>query len=181
MDDTSGWHEVLVDGWGPLVRDAAVTRVERATVGARGPLVGTLRAPDDARYAWVEHLHQLVLVAIFEETGADLEDLGSQAAWAAYEEVWDELIERWADGGRLAVVPLRREPEGDAAIGRLSPGAATAAGAEVSGDTSAPLWLDGRLRVDLEGLFAHLAHDDGSIDGDERAAIDTIVRLVRGR
>ena len=178
MDDESGWNDILLGMWGPSVRDAVVARVEHATLGARCLLVRTLGDPDTQREAWVEQLHALVVGAIQEETGADLDELGSQAAWASYEEVWDALAARWADGGPLDTVPLRREVDAIAWLQRLSPIGAQAAGMDVGVDPPEPLWIAGRLRIDLEGLDA--AQMVGQLEVADRVAIDGLVRLVRG-
>lgn len=156
MDDDSGWNDVLVGGWHAGVRDAVVVRVERQTLGRHGQLVRTLRDPDEARYAWVEILHRDVLDAIRAETGADLDALGSQAAWACYEQVWDRLRTRWGRGGRLTRVPLGREPSVVTLLQQLPTATAEAAGADVSGPVPDPLWVDGRLLVDVHGLRAHV-------------------------
>ncbi|GGI07209.1 hypothetical protein [Egicoccus halophilus] len=164
MDDDSGWNDLLVGGWHAGVRDAVVVRVERASVGHHGELVRTLSDPDGARYAWVESLHRRVLGAIRAETGADLDELGSQAAWACYEDVWERLRVRWGRGGRLARVPLGGEPDVVRLLHSLPPSAAEAAGADISCEPPDPLWLHGRLLVDLEGLAGHVAASPDDTD-----------------
>lgn len=154
VDDESGWNDVLVGGWHAGVRDAVVARVEQRTAGRHGQLVRTLCDPDTARFAWVEQLHQHVVAAIRDETGADLDALGSQAAWACYEQVWERLRVRWGRGGRLVRVPLGAEPAVVGLVQRLPVGAAEAAGADVSGPVADPLWVEGRLLIDLAGLRA---------------------------
>jgi hypothetical protein len=177
VDDDTGWDEILTGLWGPRVRDAVVTRVEETTVGARCLLVHTLGDTDGPREGWIEQLHQLIVDAIRAETGADLDDLGSQAAWATYEEVWEALTRRWRNGGDLAVVPLRREVAATACLRRLTPVAAQAAGMDVGVDPPQPLWIGGRLRVDLCGLDRVL-RDEG-LTGPERVAAERLVELVR--
>lgn len=164
MDDESGWNDVLVGGWHAGVRDAVVVRVERQTFGHHGQLVRTLRDPETARFAWVEVLHRQVVAAIRDETGADLDALGSQAAWACYEQVWERLRTRWARGGRLARVPLGGEPDVVDRLRRLPVPAAEAAGADVSGRVPDPLWVDGRLLVDVHGLRAYVHASDASAE-----------------
>jgi hypothetical protein len=178
VDDDTGWNEVLVGVWGPRVLDAAVAHVERATVGARCLLVHTLRDPDQARPGWVEQLHALVIEAIYHETGADLDELGSQAAWTAYEQVWDALAARWAGPDRFEAVPLRREPHALALLGRLSPAGAQAAGMDVGADPPEPLWIGGRLHLDPEGLVAFRATPGAS--GAEQIVVDELLGLLRG-
>ncbi|MFA9445729.1 hypothetical protein [Egicoccus sp. AB-alg6-2] len=167
MDDESGWNDVLVGGWHAGVRDAVVLRVERATGGRHGQLVRTLADPDGARYAWTESLHALIVAAIRDETGADLDALGSQAAWSCYEQVWDRLALRWGNGGRLCRVPIGAEPDVVRLLEGLPVAAAEAAGADAGTDPPDPLWLRGRLLVDLEGLQQYLAgrdpHDESRI------------------
>jgi hypothetical protein len=175
VDDDTGWNDVLVGVWSPRVRDAAVAHVERATVGARCLLIHTLRDPDRARPGWVEQLHGLVIEAIYAETGADLDELGSQAAWTAYEQVWDALAERWTEGGSLTRVPLRREPEVVELLRRLSPEGAQAAGMDVGVAPPQELWLDGRLLLDVEGLHACKAMAD--LDGTQRRLVDRLLAL----
>ena len=175
MDDETGWDDVLTSGWHAGVRDAVVSRVEHGARGRHGLLVRTLSDPDVARYAWVEDLHQRVLVAIRDETGADLDELGSQAAWACYEDVWERLRRRWERGGRLARVPLGSESEVVHLVQSLPVGAAEAAGADVSTQPPDPLWLRGRLLVDVTGLRLHL---DGPGAGDDDLRI--LVGLIIG-
>jgi hypothetical protein len=178
-DDGTGWNEVLVGGWTDDVRDAVVARVERATVGWRGPLVRVMAAPDRAVGEWVELLHRSVVAAIADETGADLDELGSHAAWACYEDVWQELVRRWGDGGQLLTVPLGKEPPIAAAIAALPAPAALAAGADVRGPVPDPLWLAGRLRVDVEGLRALLAA--GTLPGAVEVQLETLLERLSGR
>jgi hypothetical protein len=178
-DDGTGWNEVLVGGWTPEVRDAVVERVTRLTVGWRGPLLRALGDPEGAPAAWTETLHQVVVRAIAEETGADLDELGSHAAWACYEEVWQGLVTRWADGGDLATVPLGAEPDVVRLIAGLPPMAAEAAGADVTGQVPDPLWLAGRLRVDVEGLRSLL--DRRVLTGADEVRIETLLERVDGR
>jgi hypothetical protein len=177
VDDDTGWNDVLTGVWSPRVRDAVVARIEAATVGARCLLVCTLRDEDTPREGWVEQLHQLVVEAIRAETGADLDELGSQAAWASYEEVWDALAARWRSGGELATVPLRREVAAVACLQQLHGMAAQAAGMDVGVDPPEPLWLAGRLRVDADGLLAVVA--DGRLDGAELLAAQRLLSLLQ--
>ena len=181
-DDDTGWTEILVGGWGPLVRDAAVGRVERATVGRRGVLVRALTEEPSSRShaACVEEVHELVVEAIRVETGADLDELGSQAAWACYEDVWARLQSRWADGGSLvAVAPtVLREVEH---LVRLLPAiGAEHAGADVGEVPYRLLDHAGQTRVDVDGLFAWVALDRGEVSDGDRALVDRVVTLVRG-
>ena len=177
MDDETGWHELLVGVWSPRVRDAVVAHVERATVGARCLLVHTLHDPDQARPGWIEQLHGLVIEGIFAETGAHLDELGSQAAWEAYEEVWEALAARWSNGGGCATVPLRREPDAVALLARLTPLGAQAAGMDVGSDPPEPLWVAGRLRVDAEGLAAYRGL--AGVDEEQRRVAASLLALLR--
>jgi hypothetical protein len=174
-DDGTGWNEVLVGGWTAEVRDAVVTRVERASVGRRGRLVRTLADPDRVPAGWVEELHRLVLAAIAVETGADLDALGSQAAWACYDDVWAELTARWAEGGVLRRVPLGGEPAAVRLLQHLPPDVAEHAGAVRREAHCDPLWLRGRLRVDVDGLWAYLATHEGELNVRTRRAIDLLI------
>jgi hypothetical protein len=178
-DDGSGWNEVLVGGWTAEVRDAVVARVERATVGRRGRLVRVLSSPDTTPARTVEQLHALVVAAIAAETGADLDALGSQAAWACYDDVWAELVGRWADGGTLRVIPLGAEPAVVRLVRHLPPEAAVHAGAELVDGVPDPLWLGGRLRIDLDGLWAYLATHEEELDVRSRRAIDLVIARCR--
>jgi hypothetical protein len=180
VDDDTGWSEILVDGWGDLVRGAVVSRVERATVGHRGMLVRALADPDAARFAWTEQVHDLVLSAIREETGADLDALGSQAAWACYDDAWNALARRWRGGGTLHVVPGAQEHAVTALVRSLSPLAAEHAGADIGQDPWDLVQIDGRLLIDLEGLYAVVARDQGQLTVADRARIDQIIFRVRG-
>lgn len=178
MDDDTGWTTWLLAVWSPEVRDAVVTRIEQASVGHRGWMVRALLDPERARPGWTETLHALVLAAIRDETGADLEVMGSQAAWEAYEQVWDALAERFADGGPLARVPLGREPEVTRLLASLPAQAAAHLGADVTGERPDPLWLTGRLRIDLDGLRAYRRLDAGRLPSDVAATLRSIERLV---
>lgn len=181
MDDETGWHEVLLRAWTPGVRDAVVARIEAATVGRRGWFVRVLAGEADERPGWTETVHALIVAAIRDETGADLDELGSQAAWEAYEQVWDRLVARWGDGGGLAVVPLGAEPEVVEALVGLPGEAAAALGADVTGPRPQPLWLAGRLRVDLEGLAAYRRLDGGLLPREVAARLAAIEAGCRGR
>jgi hypothetical protein len=152
VDDDTGWDAILVDGWGPLVRHAVVERVERATVGARGTLVRAVADPEHARFAWTEWLHEQVVEAIRLETGADLDRLGSQAAWACYEESWDLLAARWSDGGTMGVVSPGTERRVRLLLAAAPLWLAERAGADVSAVPPEPLVLAGATRVDVEGI-----------------------------
>ncbi len=164
MDDTSGWDAVLVEGWGPLVRAAVCDRVQDAMTGARGLLAVCVTTPDDAPPAAIERVHDAVIAAIAVETGAHLDDLGSQSAWATYDDVWAELGRRWVDGGGLQAVPSHAE-----------------AGALLDArDTPTLPRLDGSARLDLAGLFRWLATDEGA-DEDVRDRARDLVLLIRGR
>lgn len=182
MDDDSGWTEILVEGWGPLVRAAVIERVEAATLTERGMLVRTLADPDAAPAEDIERLHALVVEAIATETGADLHELGSQAAWATYDETWEALGRRWESGGTTDVVPAGAE-SAVAALLRALPSEAAAAGAcrtgpEVVGGVE-PLWVEGRMRVDVDGLWAHAALADVPLSTLDRRRVERIARLVR--
>lgn len=180
MDDESGWNAVLLELWSDDVRDAVVGRIERATAGRHGWLVRVAADPDRVRETLTEIVHSVVVAAIQDETGADLDALGSQAAWDCYEQVWDTLVGRWSDGGELATVPIGREPEVVDAIRSLPPEAAVAAGAEIDGPAPDPLWLAGRLRVDVVGLRSYLALDGGRAPAPVHAAITAILARVGG-
>jgi hypothetical protein len=178
MDDDSGWDAVLVDGWGPYVRAAVVARIEQATVGRRGLLVRTVAAPDEARYAWTETVHRLVLDAIQAETGADLEHLGSQAAWGCYDDTWAALTARWATGGNLATVAPGDERTAVALVQHLPAHVAESAGADIGVVPAEPLRVEGRVRIDVEGLWACLAHDDGRLSRQDRVRISALLDRV---
>ena len=178
MDDASGWDGILRELWSATVRDAVVERIEVATVGRRGWLVRVFATPEQVRGELTETVHALVLAAIRDETGADLDGLGSQAAWECYEQVWDALAERWAGGGQLPAVPLGREPGVVRALLGLPPEAAVHAGADLVAGAVQPLWLAGRLYVDTEGLRAYLALDGGRVHPSVAADITEVLRAV---
>ncbi len=178
MDDASGWDGILRELWSDGVRDAAVARIEAATVGRRGWLVRVFTAPEQVRGELTETVHALVLAAIHDETGADLDHLGSQAAWECYEQVWDTLAERWAGGGDVPTVPLGREPGVVRALSGLPPEAAVCAGADLVAGAVQPLWLAGRLHVDTEGLRAYLRLDGGRVPAAVAADIRELLAAV---
>ncbi len=175
-DDGTGWNELLLSLWSGATRDAVVTRIEGALRGRRGWLVRVFADPDGVRPELTETVHAVVLAGIRDETGADLDALGSQAAWDCYEQVWAALGDRWADGGSLASVPLTKEPSVDAFVRTLPTEAAVCAGADVLDGRVDPLWLRGRLRVDVDGLRAYLALDGGLAP---EAVHTTIMRILR--
>jgi hypothetical protein len=177
-DDGTGWNDVLVGGWTEEVRDAAVARVGELTAGWRGPLVRTLADEDGVDERWTETLHRVVVLAIADVTGADLDELGSQAAWACYEDVWSELVDTWAGGGDLATVPIGQEPAVTTLLGGLPAAVAAAAGADVRGAASDPLWVAGRLRVDVDALEELLA--TGQLSGADELRVETLLAHVRG-
>lgn len=183
VDDHTEWTRVLVEGWGPLVLEAVVQRVERTMVGRRGVLVRAMeeeRRPSPGHAACVEEVHERILEAIRVETGADLESLGSQAAWATYDQVWGRLQQDW---GRvpafLSPVPPSATGEVEALVRSLSPAAATCAGADVGTLPYELLYRAGTAWIDVDGLFAHLAHDTGEVSDEERHLVRRIVALVR--
>jgi hypothetical protein len=178
VDDETGWNDVLLAMWTDAVRDAVVARIERATVGRRGWLVRVFADPEGCRPDFTETVHALVVAAIHDETGADLDALGSQAAWESYEQVWEALRRRWADGGPLARVRIGAEPEVARAIGALPAEAAAHLAADVTGPRPDPLWVGGRLRVDLDGLAAYRRLDGGQVPHDVAAAFALVERAV---
>ncbi|MTV26233.1 hypothetical protein FTX61_12550 [Nitriliruptoraceae bacterium ZYF776] len=178
-DDGTGWHDALVGAWDDDLRDAVVARVEALTRGWWGTLVRVVRDPDGVPGDWTETLHRVVLTAVRDETGADLDELGSQAVWARYDEVWDELTSRWREGGQLDRVALGAEAPVVALLQGLPPGAAAAAGADVRGDVPDPLWVGGRLRIDVDGLLALLDHPDHGLAPADVLRAETLVATVR--
>lgn len=178
MDDDTGWTDVFLSVWTPRVCRAVADRIDRATVGHRGWLVRVLADPEGCRAGWTETVHALVLAAIRDETGADLDTMGSQAAWEAYDQVFEALRSRWADGGSLATIPLGAEPQVARLIVGLPAEAAASLAADVTGERPDPLWLRGRLRIDLEGLRAYRRIDGGALPRDVARALDAIERAA---
>ena len=183
VDDDTEWTRILVDGWGPLVLDAVAQRVERAMIGRRGVLVRALgeeRRPSPGHAACVEEVHERILEAIRVETGADLEALGSQAAWATYDQVWGRLQQDWGRAPTaLSPVPPAAAGEVEALVRSLTPAAATCAGADVGARPYALLRRAGTAWIDVQGLFAHLARDTGEVSDEERHLVRRIVALLR--
>ncbi len=180
VDDEATWALILTDEWGPLVREAVVRRVEDATRGDRARLVRTVLDPDHAPPAWVEHVHDLVLEAVQVETGADLEELGSQSSWAVYEDVWDALRARWSGGGRLLPVPVEAAARVAELVACLPVSVAAAAGADTSTIPARPLRVDDVVLVDAEGLFAWIAGcDPASPEAVARVEVDALLALLR--
>lgn len=178
-DDESGWNEILIGGWSSEVCAAVSDHVEQATVGMRGLLIRTVAAPDEARYAWTEQLHQLVLAAILAHTGADLETLGSQAAWACYDEVWNELAARWSDGGDLPIVPPHAELLVLDLLGRIPPSAVMFAAAETTDQGMIrPLLVHGRMRLDVEGLRLYGARSADRLSPDDRSIVEELIAVI---
>ncbi len=178
LDDSSGWNDILLGVWSDHVRDAVVDRIERSSVGRHGWLARVHSDPDRVRPGLTETVHQLVLAAMRDETGADLEALGSQAAWDCYEQVWGALALRWADGGPLATVPLGQEPQVVRLLEQLPAEAAVAAAVDVDGDLRDPLWIAGRLRIDTAGVRAYLQFDGGRTPRDLHTTLTAILAIL---
>ena len=178
MDDESGWNAILVEGWSDHVRAAVCSRVEDAMTDARGVLAVAVAMPDDAPPDAVERVHDAIVAAIADETGADLDELGSQAAWATYDDVWAELGRRWDDGGGMEAI----DPTVEAEVARLLAGlprrAIELAGGVVDGLDVRMLHTTDGPRLDVEGVFRWLASD--AADDDElRARARDVVAVAR--
>lgn len=179
MDDESGWNEILLATWGPHVRRAVCERVERSFSRARGVLALTARDPDAAPAHATERVHAAVVTAIAEETGADLDGLGSQAAWATYDEVWLELGRRSDELDRFEPVSRDAVAEVRVLLGGLPPVVVEHAGAAV--DERGRLVLverDGDVVLDVEGLHRWLALDDQAGEW-LRDTVRAVVRAAR--
>lgn len=180
MDDESGWHTILVEGWGDLVRAAVCDRVDAALATARGVLALATVTPDDAPAAAVERVHHAVVEAIAAETGANLDELGSQAAWATYDDVWAELGRRWEDGGSLEHVSATAEVEVVPLLARLPVAAIEHAGAVLDGPHVRLVRTNGRARLDVEGVYRWLATDTDANDA-VRAQARRLIEVARRR
>lgn len=179
MDDESGWHLILVDGWGPLVRTAVVERVVAGFTTRLGVLASTALEPDDAEAEWVQSVHEAIVAAIEQETGADIEELGSQAAWAVYDEVWTALAGRVAADESLVPVPEHRVGQVMAVLAEMPVEAAVQAGAVPwDGGPALPVLIDARARVHVDGVFRWLATDEHAAES-HRALGRVLVDLVR--
>lgn len=180
MDDETGWNQVLVEGWGDLVRAAVCDRVDDAFRHARGVLAVAVTDPDDAPADVVERIHGGVLVAIAAETGANLDELGSQAAWATYDDTWAELARRWSDGGPMEPVPADSETELARLLAGLPRAAIEHAGAVVDGTSVRLLHTADGPVLDVEGLFRWLATDEEA-GADVRARARQVIEVSRRR
>lgn len=178
LDEENDWSLILTDGWGPLVLDAVVRRVEADLLGERARLVRAVIDPDHASADDIEHVHERILAAIEVETGADLEQLGSQSSWACYEQTWAHLAQRWSDGGRLVTISPEHTATVHAIMARLPVAIARAAGADVSGIPAVPAMIDGVLHLDAEGLF-HWIATSGEAHGPDRVDVDLLLALAR--
>ncbi|MEE8602983.1 hypothetical protein [Euzebya tangerina] len=179
MDDSSGWHEILVDGWGELVREAVIDRVRADFAFRVGILAAAVVTPDDAEAEWVEAVHRSVVDGIRIETGADIEELGSQAAWAPYEEVWQFIEARLGADASFESVPEYRVGQVLALLAELPPRAVLhAGGIPWPEEAPAALVLDGRTRVHVDGLFRWLATEDEAT-GEHRVLARALIALVR--
>lgn len=178
MDDESGWNAILVEGWGELVRGAVCDRVTEAMTAARGVLAIAVVTPDAAPPAAVERVHTAVLGAIMAETGANLDELGSQAAWATYDDVWAELGRRWIDGGGMEAVDDTAVAEVLALLAGLPRDAIEHAGGVVDGRTVRVLRTDAGAHLDVDGLFRWLATDEAA-DDELRARARQVAAVAR--
>ena len=180
MDDETGWNAILVQTWGEGVRAAVCDRVEEAMARSRGVLVLAVTTPDVAPVDAVERVHLAVVEAIAAETGADLDELGSQAAWATYDDVWAELGRRLADGGGLEHFAPGAEPEVRRLLRGLPRTAIEHAGAVVDGPDVRVVRTGQGPCLDVDGIFRWLAGDDAD-DDDLRARARRVVALARQR
>lgn len=162
MDDESGWNAILVEGWGDHVRAAVCDRVGDAMATARGVLAIAVVAPEDAPADAVERVHDQIVAAIAAETGADLDELGSQAAWATYDDVWAELGRLWADGGGMEAVAESAVAEVLALLAGLPPDAVEQAGAVLDGTQVRLVRTVSGAHLDVEGVFRWLATEQGA-------------------
>lgn len=178
MDDESGWHAILVEGWGELVRAAVCDRVDDALATACGVLAIAAVTPDNAPAAAVERVHHAVVTAIAAETGADLDLLGSQSAWATYEDVWAELGRRWADGGRMELLAPSAVDEVLLLLTGLPLAAVEHAGAVRDGDHVQVLRTADGVHLDVEGLFRWLATEPAA-DEQVRARARRVIAVAR--
>lgn len=157
MDDESGWNAILVEGWDEPVRAAVCDRVEERMAAARGVLAVAVVTPEDAPVQAVERVHDAVVAAIATETGASLDQLGSQAAWATYDDVWAELGRRWHDGGGMEVVAEPLDAEVLALLAGLPREAIEHAGGVLDGMEVQLLRTATATYLDVEGIFRWLA------------------------
>jgi hypothetical protein len=179
VDDETGWTEILLDVWGPLVLDAVAHQVEQAFSTRRGLLAATALDPDEVDTDWVESVHVAVVAGIAAETGADIEEMGSQSVWAIYDEIWTALASRAMADPAFVVVPEHRVGQVHAIIAELPLSAALhAGGVPWAEGPTAPVVLDGRTRVHLDGVFRWLATDDGAAES-HRALARALIAIVR--
>ena len=179
MDDESGWNEILVEGWGEHVRAAVCDRVADDLAATRGVLSIAVVTPDEAPPTAVERVHGAIVAAIAAETGANLDELGSQAAWATYDDVWAELGRRWDDGGGMELVPEPAVAEVRALLAGLPREAIEQAGAALDGMEVRLLRTEAGTYLDLEGLFRWLATEqDAPAHLRDRAR--RVVAVARG-
>ena len=179
MDDDTAWTEILVDGWGPLVRSAVADRVEEDFAAERGTLAAAVLDPDDAPAEAVEAVHGRIVAAIGVETGADLDELGSQAAWATYEDTWAELARRLRSlPGMRPLTDAQLEPV-RRILASLPADAALAAGAAAGTREPARRGDDRRPAVDVPGLYRWLATEEGAGEAD-RDRVRALLGIVVG-
>jgi hypothetical protein len=179
VDDSSGWDAVLVVGWGPLVREVVCVRVEDALAAARGVLAIAATDPDHAPAATVERLHDAIVEAIAIETGANLDQLGSQSAWATYDDVWSELGRRSCDDSSMELVPGAVIDHVTSLLQQLPRTAVEQAGAVLDGLDVRLVRAGSDARLDLEGLHRWLATDQ-TAGSDLRTRARQVVAVVRG-
>lgn len=180
MDDESGWNAILVEGWGEHVRAAVCERVEDTMAQARGVLAVAVAMPDEAPPAAVERVHDAIVASIATETGANLDELGSQAAWATYDDVWAELGRRWASGRDMELVGDSVADEVRRLLALLPRDAIELAGGVVDGLEVRMLQTPAGPCLDVDGLFRWLAGDDAE-DDELRAHARAVVALARRR
>lgn len=178
MDDDSGWNAILVEGWGESVRSAVCDRVGAGFRHARGVLAIAATDPDAAPPDAVERVHAAIVAAIAAETGADLDELGSQAAWATYDDVWAELGRQWAGGPGLEPVGPAAAVEVVRLLAGLPQAAIEHAGALLDDGAVRLLRTRDGARLDVDGLFRWLATEEEATDA-VRARARAVVTAAR--
>lgn len=181
MDDESGWNAILVEGWGELVRAAVCDRVEQAMEASRGVLAVAVATPDEAPAPAVERVHDAVLAAIAAETGADLDELGSQAAWATYDDVWGELGRRWSGDNGMERIDAGAEATVRVLLAGLPRPAIEHAGAVVEGLDVRLIHSDGDPCLDVDGIFRWLASDEADDEALRQRARQVVAIARRPR
>lgn len=172
-------EELLRSTWSPMVEGAVADRVDRP--GNRGHVVRGILP--DASQAATDFLFEEIADALAHETGVDIDYARTETAYRAIDDVMALLTHRWRTGGSLSRVGEDEAAAATQALRRLEMKAAEWAGCDVSQQPYEPLYLNGRLLVDVSGLCRYLGTfcPEPTDGDDEYERIIQVLGFTRSR